>query len=167
MFGKRMPIPRRQGLFSARDISYNFSGISVPSQPITSHAYLESLLDQVSDTHNAVFANWYETGQESVGLHSDSEKDLVQGSCIISVSLNATRTFRVKKNPKRDVQCQVDKIDFQLSDGDVFVMGGAFQSEFLHEVPKKAGMVGDERRINFTIRSFAPQDNSGNKRKRR
>eukprot|EP00854_Cymbomonas_tetramitiformis_P000109 gene109-159_t len=166
MFGKRVPIPRRQGLFSARDVSYNFSGISVPSRPLTSHPFLQTLLDQVSDTHNAVFANWYASGQDSVGAHSDNEKDLARGRCIISVSLNATRTFRVKKKPKCAVECKADKFDFQLGDGDVFVMGGAFQKEFLHEVPKKAGAVEDARRINFTIRSFLPQNKSGTKRKK-
>ncbi|KAK3261337.1 hypothetical protein CYMTET_29752 [Cymbomonas tetramitiformis] len=166
MFGKTMPVPRRQGLFSAHDLSYKFSGLSVNSQPITSHPFLEKLLDQVSDTHNAVFANWYETGREYVSAHSDNKTDLAKGSCIISVSLNATRTFRVKKKPKCTVPCTADKVDFRLGDGDVFVMGGAFQSEFLHEVPKESKIVGDQRRINFTIRSFAPQNQAGTKRKR-
>ncbi|KAK3287141.1 hypothetical protein CYMTET_5323 [Cymbomonas tetramitiformis] len=166
LFGKRIPVPRIQGLFSARDVSYNFSGISVPSEPITSHAILEALLEQVTDTHNAVFANWYASGQDSVGAHSDDERDLVKGSCIISISLNATRTFRVKRKPKCDASSEVDKLDFQLGDGDVFIMGGAFQREFLHEVPKKARMVGDQRRINLTIRSFAPTGVADKKRKR-
>eukprot|EP00854_Cymbomonas_tetramitiformis_P000849 gene849-1335_t len=98
MFGKRIPIPRRQGLFSMYDISYDFSGMSVPSQPITSHPYLRSVLEQVSSTHNAVFANWYESGKDSVGWHSDAEKELTPGSCIISISLGATRSFKIKKN---------------------------------------------------------------------
>jgi len=166
LFGKRMPVPRIQGLFSARHISYKFSGMSVPSEPITSHAILEDLLKQVADTHNAVFANWYASGQDSVGAHSDNETDLVKGSCIISISLNAARTFRVKKKPTCDASSEVEKVDFQLEDGDVFVMGGAFQREFLHEVPKKARMVGDQRRINLTIRNFAPTDVADKKRKR-
>eukprot|EP00854_Cymbomonas_tetramitiformis_P007594 gene7594-9042_t len=158
MFGKRVPIPRRQGLFSTRDVSYKFSGISVPSRPLASHPFLQTLLDQVSDTHKAVFANWYETGQDYVGAHSDNEKDLARGSCIISVSLNATRTFRVKRKSKCAAECKADKIDFQL--------GGAFQREFLREVPKKTAAVEDARRINFTIRKYLPQDKSGMKRKK-
>eukprot|EP00854_Cymbomonas_tetramitiformis_P001052 gene1052-1596_t len=153
MFGKSILVPRRQGLFSEHDTTYKFSGMSIHNEPITSHPFIENILDQVSSTHNAVFVNWYESGQDSVGLHSDDEKQLVPGSCIISVSFNATRTFRVKKKPTCDHL--VDKIDFRLSDG-------AFQKEFQHEVPKNAKMIGDARRINFTIRSFALQ----NKRKR-
>eukprot|EP00854_Cymbomonas_tetramitiformis_P009916 gene9916-11742_t len=93
MFGKRVPIPRRQGLFSENDISYKFSGMSVPSQHITAHPFLQSMLDQVSDTHNAVFANWYETGQDSVGSHSDSESDL-WSRCIVSSETLLTDMFK-------------------------------------------------------------------------
>eukprot|EP00854_Cymbomonas_tetramitiformis_P019933 gene19933-23849_t len=110
MFGKSILVPRRQGLFSERNMSYKFSGMLMHNEPATSHRFIENILDQVSSTRNAVFVNWYETGQDAVGLHSDNEKDSVPGSCIINVSLNATRTFGVKKKPNCDTNPFIVKL---------------------------------------------------------
>ncbi|KAK3259154.1 hypothetical protein CYMTET_31814 [Cymbomonas tetramitiformis] len=168
MFGKRVRVPRRQGLFAEQSLTYKFSGLTIPSKPITMHPFMKTLLDSVTDTHNAVFVNWYENGKDYVSAHSDDERELVEGNCIISVSLNATRTFRIRSNKGGAYSFAGDKLDIELGDGDVFVMGGNFQKEFVHEVPKKPIMIGDPRRINFTLRGMVADRDacSVNKRKR-
>ncbi|KAK3234546.1 hypothetical protein CYMTET_38489 [Cymbomonas tetramitiformis] len=168
MFGKRVRVPRIQGLFSDQSLSYKFYGHTVESRHITMHPFIESLLDSVSDIHNTVFVNWYQNGKDYVSAQSDCEQGLPEDRCIISVSLNATRTFRIR--PKQEVNPLFvgDKLDFELGDGDLFVMGGNFQREFLHEVLKKPIIVGDPRRINLTTRGIVTtrDSSSGNKRKR-
>eukprot|EP00854_Cymbomonas_tetramitiformis_P013749 gene13749-16249_t len=133
MFGKRVRVPRIQGLFSEQSLSYKFYGHIVESRHITMHPFIESLLDSVSDTHNAVFVNWYQNGKDYVSAHSDYGQGMLEDRCIINVSLNATRTFRIRPKQEGNSLLVGDKLDLELGDGDLFVMGGNFQREFLHE----------------------------------
>lgn len=47
------------------------------------------------------------------------------------------------------------KLDLQVGDGDLIVMGGDCQKTHKHEVPKTSQLVG--RRINATFRTFVKQ----------
>lgn len=47
------------------------------------------------------------------------------------------------------------KLDLEVGDGDLVVMGGDCQKTHKHEVPKTSQLVG--RRINATFRTFAKQ----------
>lgn len=65
---------------------------------------------------------------------------------IYSISLGESRIFRIRNIIKKT------RRDFVVDDGTLFVMGGNFQKEFKHEVPKSKKY--KDRRINLTIRSF-------------
>ncbi|KAK3252057.1 hypothetical protein CYMTET_38615 [Cymbomonas tetramitiformis] len=147
IFGKRVPIPRRQGLFAATSLTCRFSGMATQSLPLAEHPFLEELMATHGKAHNAVFVNWYENNKQHIGAHADDERDIVQDVGILSVTLGHARIFRVRARKTRSVV-----MDVTLADGDVFFMGGEFQKEFLHEVPKRAFTVGDGRRIDFTLR---------------
>jgi alkylated DNA repair dioxygenase AlkB len=72
---------------------------------------------------------------------------LQSGSSIASISFGATRTFRI-----RDYKTKKIIKDQTLNHGSLFIMGGDFQKEYTHEVPKTKKQI--TKRINITCRSF-------------
>lgn len=63
---------------------------------------------------------------------------------IASVSLGAPRKFSIKS------RATGERTDVILEDGDLLVMGGRSQLDYLHSVPKSARMPG--ARVNLTFR---------------
>lgn len=103
---------------------------------------------------NQILVNWYENGNDYIGAHSDDEKQLIQGSEVVTISLGATRTFRIR--PKHRGIVEWLKKDFEVKSGDVLIMGGSIQSQFTHEIVKINGEKGRNvgRRISVTLRKF-------------
>eukprot|EP00405_Crypthecodinium_cohnii_P008156 CAMPEP_0206421976 /NCGR_PEP_ID=MMETSP0324_2-20121206/1779_1 /ASSEMBLY_ACC=CAM_ASM_000836 /TAXON_ID=2866 /ORGANISM="Crypthecodinium cohnii, Strain Seligo" /LENGTH=303 /DNA_ID=CAMNT_0053886195 /DNA_START=48 /DNA_END=959 /DNA_ORIENTATION=- len=101
-------------------------------------------------TFNCVQFNRYEGPRHALGLHSDNEPDLLKGAPIVSVTFGVTRDFMVQD--RKDAQ---KKWLIPLSDGTLFVMGGAMQQNYLHAVPPggDAGL-----RINLTFRVCIPRE---------
>ena len=46
--------------------------------------------------------NWYMNGDDYISMHSDDEKQLVNNSPIVSISLGDTRTFILQNNETRE-----------------------------------------------------------------
>eukprot|EP00656_Telonema_subtile_P056660 TRINITY_DN9111_c0_g1_i1.p1 TRINITY_DN9111_c0_g1~~TRINITY_DN9111_c0_g1_i1.p1 ORF type:complete len:361 (+),score=31.75 TRINITY_DN9111_c0_g1_i1:105-1187(+) len=150
LLGKVLDTPRWQQTYGR---AYSFTGmehaaVSMPEQFEPYHAWANSLGYGV---FNQMLVNWYQDGRHYIGTHSDETRPLVTDSPILSVSLGCTRTFRIRHKPDK----QIIK-DVPLPHGTVLVMGGGFQGEFKHEVPKVGGskglMLG--KRINLTFRQF-------------
>ena len=75
-------------------------------------------------------------------MHADNEPEM--GNVIGSVSLGATRKFRIKHNKTKETQ------SFFLPHGSLLIMAGTMQQFWKHEVPKTSEDVGE--RINLTYR---------------
>jgi alkylated DNA repair dioxygenase AlkB len=103
-------------------------------------AYTNAHLPRIG--YNAVLCNLYRNGNDSVGLHADSEPEM--GPVIASVSLGAERLFRVKAQNGTVVFAE------KLPAGSLLIMAGPTQTNFKHEVPKEP--VVTEPRINLTFR---------------
>jgi alkylated DNA repair dioxygenase AlkB len=73
-----------------------------------------------------------------VGLHADDEPGM--GSVIGSLSLGATRTFRIRHNRTKETQT------FPVSNGTLIIMAGTIQKFWKHEVPKLAPVALTRRR---------------------
>jgi len=149
MFGKSIPTPRKQGLFADGEIAYSFSGCIVNSLKIPDMDILNTLREKLSsvDEYNALFFNWYKDGNDYICAHRDDESGMRTSSTIASVSLGANRIFRIRRyTDKKIVQ------DVTLKHGSLFIMGGDFQKEFTHEIPKTKKCV--DKRINITLRCF-------------
>jgi len=144
MRGRPIPMPRLQTAYG-RD--YSFSGQTSVAKPIPPE--LQGVVDWANSLgmglFNALLVNWYADGSKYIGAHSDNTAPLVRDSPIMTVSLGATRCFRVRTRADERV------VDLHPADGDVIVMGGAFQAEFKHEVTKVA-RAGP--RISLTLRQF-------------
>jgi alkylated DNA repair dioxygenase AlkB len=92
--------------------------------------------------YNAALFNLYRNGNDSVGLHADAEPEM--GPVIASISLGAERLFRLKR---RDGSVAFAE---RLPHGSLFIMAGATQKNFKHEVPKEPDV--NQARINLTFR---------------
>jgi alkylated DNA repair dioxygenase AlkB len=97
--------------------------------------------------YSAVLCNFYQNGNDSVGLHADAEPEM--GPVIASVSLGAERLFRLKGKSGAVAFAE------RLPHGSLFIMAGDTQKNFKHEVPKEPNVT--QPRINLTFRHIAHQ----------
>lgn len=104
-----------------------------------------------------VAAILYRNGQDFQGLHSDREMRWLDDTLIAIVVLGARRPFVLR--PRLDHGVPVERIPAGTSpddvvltpgEGDLLVMGGACQREWLHGVPAAPGT--DRPRISLTWR---------------
>lgn len=105
---------------------------------------------------NQILVNWYENGTNYIGAHSDDETQLHKHSPIVTISLGATRTFRIRPKrrgilPKEDEWLRKD---FEIRNGSILVMGGNAQSQFTHEIVKIDKGMNVGKRISVTFRQF-------------
>ncbi|KAI9036441.1 alpha-ketoglutarate-dependent dioxygenase AlkB family protein [Aspergillus affinis] len=109
-------------------------------------------------TYNFCLVNYYATGNDSITYHSDDERFLGAEPAIASLSLGAKRDFLMKhkppptpeKNPGRESR----PLKFPLGSGDMIIMRGPTQANWLHSIPKRKAEVGGvgQGRINITFR---------------
>ena len=148
IFGKIHKIPRLQAWYSDPGINYSYSG-KVLNQNIWNKELLEIkiLIESVCNcTFNSVLANLYRNGSDSMGLHSDDEKELGLRPLIASLSLGEEReiTFKHKYD---DVSLKIPQHHGQL-----LVMHGDTQTYWKHEIKKTKKF--KKPRINLTFRNI-------------
>jgi alkylated DNA repair dioxygenase AlkB len=126
-------------------------------------ACLESLKQIVEattgETFNFCLVNYYADGKDSISYHSDDERFLGDNPAIASLSLGAKRDFYMKHKPiapSANVPAQPEPKVLQLSlgPGDMVLMRGTTQKNWLHSIPKRAGAANavGVGRINITFR---------------
>ncbi len=153
MMGKQVMQPRLVAWFGDPDAIYTYSGLrNVPLPWIPALLELRARAERdAGSPFNSVLANLYRGGQDSMGFHSDSERELGRDPVIASVSLGAARRFQLRYVGK---QKGVAGRDIDLPDGSLLVMRGTTQHFWRHGVPKEKGPVG--ARINLTFRRIFP-----------
>ncbi len=72
----------------------------------------------------------YRDGRDSVGFHRDDEMLYLEKTVIAGLSLGAERPVSFMSNSHEQ------RHDVSLGDGDLYVMGGRCQADWLHAVPK-------------------------------
>ena len=99
--------------------------------------------------------SWYENGNHYIGPHADDERDMMVCSPIVALSLGATRRFVFTKKASKiafEDDEAVPRLELQVGDGDLMIMGGTTQRTHKHAVPKMARC--REARISVTLRCF-------------
>lgn len=73
---------------------------------------------------------YYRDGRDSMGLHRDDEMRWLEQTIIAGLALGATRPFVLQsvRTKERHV--------LEMAGGDLYVMGGRCQADWLHGVPK-------------------------------
>jgi len=90
--------------------------------------------------------NYYRDGKDSMGWHSDDEKELGRNPVIGSVSFGESRVFQMRHKFKKDIK----KVDVELKDGSFLLMKGTTQYFWQHQIPKSKREL--KSRINLTFR---------------
>ena len=104
---------------------------------------VHALSDHYGVAYDSLWMNLYRKGEDSTGWHRDYQA-CRQPACIVPVlTLGATRRFLMK--PRHGGR----SIAFKPGTGDLIVMGGRSQQDWVHGVPKEPGMTGARISVNF------------------
>ena len=126
---------------------YTYSGITLDTCPWTPLlARLRQDIEAITGyCYNSVLLNLYRDQHDSVGWHSDNERELGRAPVIASLSLGATRSFRLRHRERLHAPLTIS-----LTDGSLLLMAGETQRNWQHAVPKETREKGP--RINLTFR---------------
>lgn len=150
--GRYIPIPRKQTAYGDPGTFYRFSGNRVVARSWSESVLVESIKleleaeELVEEEFNFVLVNFYENGKNTIGWHSDDEKDLRKNSTIASLTLGAERDFLFKEKATGKLH------RISLPHNSLLLMSGDTQKNYLHSLPKRLRVV--EPRFNFTFRQM-------------
>ncbi|KAK4507842.1 hypothetical protein PRZ48_001577 [Zasmidium cellare] len=114
-------------------------------------------------TFNFALVNYYSSGNDSISYHSDDERFLGVDPAIASFSLGAKRDFLLKHKPTAGKHESESKpLKFPLAPGDMVLMRGKTQSNWLHSIPKRKSGDADKGRINITLRRAMVKEGTEN-----
>jgi alkylated DNA repair dioxygenase AlkB len=149
LFGKCHPIPRLHQWYGDAGAKYRWSGLVMQPLPWTPElAELKARIEAVSGARfNAVLANLYRDGNDSMGWHADDEPELGEAPVIASLSLGAGRDFAF-----RDRMGARPTKYLHLEHGSLLVMAGTTQQHWQHALPRRRRV--SEARINLTFRQI-------------
>ncbi len=149
IFGKLLDQPRLTAWYGSA--AYTYSGLRF--EPKEMGESLLNLLHKVEaytgKTFNSVLLNHYRNENDSMGWHSDDEKELGINPFIASLSLGAERGFHLKHKTIKQ-----HKLKIQLNHGSLLCMSGSMQHHWQHALPKISKACGP--RINLTFREILP-----------
>lgn len=135
--------PRLIASYGDNGITYKYSGVENVALPWTTTLLeIKKKIESVQGEYNFCLLNRYRSGSDSMGWHADDEPEM--GIVIGSLSLGATRKFRIRHNVTRETK------SFLVGNGTLIIMAGTMQQFWQHEVPKTKQNVGE--RINLTFR---------------
>jgi len=145
MFGRTVPMPRRIQMFGPH--GYRYSGVVHPPRPLL--PLLDALRLRIEAAtalpFNAVLANLYRDGHDSVGFHRDDDYAHGGQPAVASLSLGAVRRFRLQHRKDR-----TRSLDLELAAGSLLLIDGEARTEWLHALPRTRLPVGP--RINLSYR---------------
>ncbi|MBO2008330.1 alpha-ketoglutarate-dependent dioxygenase AlkB family protein [Hymenobacter negativus] len=152
IFGQEIPQPRLTAWYGDPAARYAYSGLHwEPRNWTPALAALRQRVEAATGHQfNSVLLNLYRTGQDSMGWHADDEPELGPEPAIASLSLGATRRFRMR--PRAGLAHVPLSLD--LPNGSLLLMCGTTQQHWQHALPKTARPVGP--RLNLTFRWVHP-----------
>jgi alkylated DNA repair dioxygenase AlkB len=135
--------PRLTASYGDESVTYFYSGTENKALPWTPTLLeIKRRIESIRGRYNYCLLNRYRSGADSVGLHADNEPGM--GNVIGSLSLGATRTFRIRHHRTKETRT------FPVGHGTLIIMAGTMQRFWKHEIPKTTQSVGE--RINLTYR---------------
>ena len=150
IYGKVYQQPLLVALYADKGNTYYYSGISLNPLPWTE--LLREIKRRVEDCtdvrFNAVFLNLYRDHNDSMGFHSDDERELGKNPAIASVTFGATRIFKLKHKFLKELP----PVKIPLEAGTVLLMKGQTQHFWKHGIDKQREPCGP--RVNLTFRTL-------------
>lgn len=137
--------PRLTSSYGDAGVTYRYSGTVNIALPWTQTLLeIKEKVEAVQGRYNYCLLNRYRSGEDSMGMHADNEPEM--GDAIGSLSLGATRNFRIRHNNTKET------LSFPVGHGTLIIMGGTMQQFWKHEIPKTKQPV--DERINLTYRQI-------------
>jgi alkylated DNA repair dioxygenase AlkB len=148
VWGKSHMQPRLIAWFGDSAARYSYSSVRLEPLPWTSELLaLKTIIEAATGgAFNSVLLNYYRDHNDSMGLHSDSERELGKQPVIASLSLGDARTIIFKHRTKSNLA----PIKIALQSGSLLLMKGHTQSHWKHGIRKESQRCGP--RVNLTFR---------------
>lgn len=129
-------------------VPYNYSGIEYDYVEMTPELDFICMLieNEFGWKPNNCLLNLYENGNNTMGWHFDRTDILEDGTGVCIVSLGSTRTLQF-----RQIENKMNKAEYELKDGSLFMMTDKIQDIYHHRVPKSEST---EPRISLTFRKL-------------
>ena len=124
LYGRWIDSPRQSAWYGDRGAVYRYSGTI--NEPIPWLPELKDLGERLNDfcksEFNSVLAkNHYRSGSDSMGWHSDDEKELGPEPVIASISLGGARRFLLRHRRRKELQTH----EITLESGSLLLMRGS------------------------------------------
>lgn len=153
VFGRRHPMPRRTCWMADPGCGYRYSELENVIEPWSRAA--SEIRERVSAAcgveFNSVLLNLYRDGHDSMGWHSDDERELDPQASIASLSLGVARTLRFRARGGAS-----EPLSLELEHGDLLVMEPPTQLRWQHALPRRLRV--RDARINLTLRRVVPRE---------
>jgi len=148
LWGKPRVQPRLTAWVGDTGCAYTYSGIRLTPLAWTPllAALRVSVENLAGEPFNSVLLNFYRDNNDSMGFHSDDERELGPQPVIASVSFGEERTFVLKH--RRDKMLKSVRI--KLASGSLLLMRGDTQRNWKHAIDKERRPCGP--RVNLTFR---------------
>lgn len=150
LWGKSQLQPRLTAWHADPGTRYSYSGITL--RPAAWTSTLLRIKHDISAAtghqFNSVLLNLYRDQQDSMGWHSDDEPELGRNPVIASLSLGATRGFKLKHKTLKEQKT----LTLDLAHGSLLLMAGTMQHHWQHAIAKQTRSIGP--RINLTFRQI-------------
>jgi alkylated DNA repair dioxygenase AlkB len=148
VWGKRFPQPRLIAWYGDLGKNYTYSGIHLNALSWTRTLLdIKSRVEAVAGTDfNSVLLNYYRDHRDSMGLHSDNERELGERPILASLSLGEERTFILKHKTRKASK----PVHLKLASGSLLLMKGETQRYWKHGIDKETHPCGP--RVNLTFR---------------
>jgi alkylated DNA repair dioxygenase AlkB len=104
--------------------------------------------------------SWYRDGRDAMGAHRDSDLRWCEETVIAVLTLGATRPWVL-----RPARGKAPPLDLAPAAGDLLVMGGRAQADWLHGVPAAPGVRKGRMSLQWrwTSRQGRPERGSGSR----
>jgi alkylated DNA repair dioxygenase AlkB len=156
LYGRRVVQPRLVAWYGDTAAVYSYSGLTL--KPLPWHPLLQDLRRRIEAVtghpFNAVLANAYRDGRDSMGWHADNEQELGPRPVIASLSLGAPRRFLLRP-ARRQAGVGMGSFGMTLENGSLLLMKAGCQQRYRHALPRTRRTTG--LRINLTYRSLKPR----------
>ena len=148
MFGKDLKIPRLQCWIGDEGCDYKYSGKKLNRQDWSSELLQirKKIFRDLKIDFNSVLANYYRDGKDSMGWHSDDEKELGPNPTIASISFGSERNLYFRNKITKET------ISIPQAHGCLIVIDGKTQKNWQHSIKKTQKIIGP--RINLTFRNI-------------
>ena len=170
LYGRHHPLPRLTCWMADPGCGYRYSGLeNVPESWSPAAEGLRLQLQALTGWRfNSLLLNRYRDGRDAMGWHADDEPELDPSAPIASLSLGASRDFRLRPRPSprgapglpppesystafgnpADSPC--DPFNLALAPGDLLLMELPSQLWWQHAVPRRLRV--QRQRLNLTFR---------------